>query len=57
MLKKIELEFVRKLVKIDKRIKLIINKKSWAGQSRNIGIAKAKGEYISFCDADDIWKK
>ena len=54
----VELEFLRKLIKIDKRIKLIINKKNLgAGQSRNIGIAKAKGEYISFCDADDIWKK
>ena len=54
----VDLEFLRKLIKIDKRIKLIINKKNLgAGQSRNIGIAKAKGEYISFCDADDIWKK
>ncbi len=54
----VELKFLRKLIKIDKRIKLIINKKNLgAGQSRNIGIAKAKGEYISFCDADDTWKK
>lgn len=42
----------------DKRIKLIRNKKNvGAGLSRNKGIKKAKGSYIAFCDADDLWKK
>ena len=53
-----ELKFIKKLVKIDKRIILMINKKSLgAGLSRNKGIKKSKGRYVSFIDADDLWKK
>lgn len=53
-----DLLYVKKLVKTDKRIKLLVNKKNLgAGRSRNIGIANAKGSYICFLDADDIWKK
>ena len=37
---------------------MIINKNSLgAGLSRNNGINKSKGDYISFIDADDVWKK
>ncbi len=44
--------------KKDKRIKVIKNKKNiGAGFSRNKGIKKAKGPYIAFCDADDLWHK
>lgn len=40
----------------DKRIKLINNKtNSKAAISRNNGITKAKGRYICFLDADDLW--
>lgn len=53
-----DLLYVKKLIKTDKRIKLLVNKKNLgAGRSRNIGIANAKGSYICFLDADDIWKK
>ena len=46
------------LKKKDKRIKLIKNIKNiGAGLSRNKGIEKARGPYIAFCDADDLWKK
>ncbi len=42
----------------DKRIRIIKNKKNLgAGQSRNIGIKKSKGELIAFLDADDYWNK
>ena len=42
---------------LDKRIKIIINKKNLgAGESRNQGIKFAKGEYLAFCDLM-IWKK
>lgn len=52
------LKFVKKIVSLDKRIRLIINTKNLgAGLSRNIGIGCSKGEYLAFIDADDLWKK
>ena len=53
-----DLEYVKKLTKIDKRIKLIVNKKNiGAGLSRNKGILKATGKFVCFIDADDIWRE
>ena len=53
-----DLKFIEGFINLDKRISLIINEKSLgAGLSRNIGISKSKGKYISFIDADDIWRK
>ena len=41
----------------DKRIRTILLKKNSGSEAvtRNFGIKKSKGEYISFLDADDIW--
>ena len=52
-----DLKFIKKLASIDKRIILMINKKSLgAGLSRNKAIKRSRGSYISFIDADDLWK-
>lgn len=39
----------------DKRIKTITTSGLGASQARNLGIAKACGEFIAFLDADDFW--
>jgi teichuronic acid biosynthesis glycosyltransferase TuaG len=53
-----DLSYIKNIMKLDKRISLLINKKNiGAGQSRNNAIKKAKGKFIAFLDADDIWKK
>ena len=55
---KSDLIFVKKILSRLPRYKVIINKKNiGAGLSRNKGIYFAKGQYIAFCDADDLWHK
>jgi teichuronic acid biosynthesis glycosyltransferase TuaG len=55
---KIDLEYIKSLKVLDKRIKIFINKKNLgAGLSRNRGILKSQGKYIAFIDADDVWHK
>lgn len=44
----------------DPRIKIFVNKnKNFLNlyEARNVAISKSKGEYITFIDVDDIWKK
>ena len=53
-----DLPYIKKILQNVKRKKIIINKRNLgAGHSRNVGIRRAKGKYISFIDADDVWKK
>jgi teichuronic acid biosynthesis glycosyltransferase TuaG len=53
-----ELNFVIKILSRLPRYKIIINKKNiGAGLSRNKAIHFSKGQYIAFCDADDLWHK
>ena len=41
----------------DSRVRLLKNKSKGAYAARNYGLDEAKGRYISFLDADDIWDK
>jgi len=46
---------VRALAADDKRIKLLQQKNRGVSAARNLGIERARGEYIALLDADDIW--
>ena len=53
-----DLGYLEEAFKSYKKIKILKNSQTiGAGFSRNRGIENAKGEFIAFIDADDIWKK
>jgi teichuronic acid biosynthesis glycosyltransferase TuaG len=50
-------EIVQKYLEKDSRIKLFVNNKnSGAAVSRNFGLLKSSGRFISFLDSDDLWE-
>lgn len=50
-------DIILAFLKTDKRIQFHpLEKNSGTGVARNFGVSKASGRYISFLDADDLWK-
>lgn len=50
-------DVVRSLTAKDHRIRVIRHERNLgASKSRNDGLRAARGEFIGFCDADDIWE-
>jgi teichuronic acid biosynthesis glycosyltransferase TuaG len=50
--------YILDLIKTDPRFKLVNNKKNYGvSYSRNVGIHLAKGKFICFLDADDLWSR
>ena len=57
-LSKNSFEILENIKKLDTRIKVFRNKENLgAGGSRNNAINLSEGEYIAFCDCDDLWKQ
>lgn len=51
------LNIIQKFMQIDNRIKLINKENSGYGDSMNLGLKAAQGEYIGIIESDDIAKK
>lgn len=50
------LKILEEYAQKDERIKIFSQKNQGAGVARNFGMAKAKAEYIMFCDSDDFYE-
>ena len=48
------LKIIKEYKKKDNRIIVIDKKNTGVSDTRNIGIQKASGKYICFCDSDDV---
>lgn len=48
-------EIVKEYLYIDERISYFYQENGKQGKARNFAISKAKGDYLAFLDADDLW--
>lgn len=50
-------EIVEQAMEMNNKIKLINKTNKGVSSSRNIGMKNSTGNWIAFCDSDDIWEK
>lgn len=54
----VELKAIKKIINKNPKVRIFCNRRNLgAGLSRNHGIKKSRGKFITFIDADDIWAK
>ena len=52
----IEVDSISNRYNYDNRIKILkLHYNSGGGGARNLGLSNSNGEYIAFCDSDDVW--
>jgi glycosyltransferase involved in cell wall biosynthesis len=52
------MEVIDQYRRLDKRIGVVRHERNMGeGKSRNDALALCKGEYVAFCDADDVWER
>jgi glycosyltransferase involved in cell wall biosynthesis/CDP-glycerol glycerophosphotransferase (TagB/SpsB family) len=47
------LEILRSYAERDARLRVLTQKNAGQGAARNLGVAEARGEFLTFCDSDD----
>jgi len=53
-----DLFYIKEIIAKSDRVKLIVNKKNMGvAYSRNLALNQSKGNFITFLDSDDYWKK
>ncbi len=50
-------EICLELAREDNRVKYYYQENAGVASARNLGLSKADGEYVLFCDSDDEWKE
>lgn len=50
-------DIVRELSHVDSRVRLVESGRTGVSRARNVGIEVARGDYLAFCDADDVMER